>query len=148
MSSTITKTASANTARDAEIQRNQLFDKLSQQQTTRFSVSGPAYARVSQASPSIDGASAASSARLKEVQTQVEEVTKVMKHNVEMVMLRDEKLLGLLDKSEELEASSSRFARMAKRLKNKFWWQNAKTWFILAGVVIIVIGIIVLVVIL
>ena len=80
-----------------------------------------------------------------EVQTQVNEVTAIMKENVERVLLRDEKLNHLLDKSEELEQSSSRFSRLAKKLKSKFWWQNARTWFIVAGVVVVIVGVIVLI---
>ena len=110
--------------------------------STRLASASPADA------PKTTLAGSADNAKLRETQAQVEQVIGIMKHNVELVLIRDEKLTTLEGKSEDLLQSASKFERAATKLKRTFQWKNIKSALIMAGVVILVIGVVALVVVL
>eukprot|EP00047_Mylnosiga_fluctuans_P004843 m.236871 g.236871 ORF g.236871 m.236871 type:complete len:126 (+) comp13047_c0_seq1:44-421(+) len=86
--------------------------------------------------------------KLKETRKQVDDVVEVMKDNIRKAIDRDEKILVLEGKSEEILANATVFERVSRRLKRKFWWKNAKFTVTLAVVAGVVIATIVLVVVL
>lgn len=51
--------------------------------------------------------------------------------NVEKALARGEKLQVLVDKSEALSHSAGTFEKSSKRIRDVFWWRNAKTWLML-----------------
>ncbi|XP_063059321.1 vesicle-associated membrane protein 2 [Engraulis encrasicolus] len=83
-----------------------------------------------------------SNRRLQQTQAQVDEVVDIMRVNVDKVLERDQKLSELDDRADALQAGASQFETSAAKLKNKYWWKNAKMMIILG-----VIGVIVLIVI-
>lgn len=66
-----------------------------------------------------------------------------MTANVELVLARGERLEDLIDKSEDLESSSSQFRNHAKQVKRKMCCKNAK-WTII-GISTVVIAIIIII---
>ncbi|XP_046360291.2 vesicle-associated membrane protein 722-like [Haliotis rufescens] len=77
------------------------------------------------------------------LQNQVDEVKGVMSQNIEKVLERGDRLDDLMDKTEELEASSASFQKTARRIQKKYWWKNTKMTLILIAVVLVIIIIIV-----
>lgn len=49
-----------------------------------------------------------------------------MRVNVDKVLERDQKLSELDDRADALQAGASQFESSAAKLKNKYWWKNAK----------------------
>lgn len=49
-----------------------------------------------------------------------------MRVNVDKVLERDQKLSELDDRADALQAGASQFETSAAKLKNKYWWKNAK----------------------
>ncbi|XP_062596666.1 vesicle-associated membrane protein 8-like isoform X1 [Saccostrea cucullata] len=81
------------------------------------------------------------------LRSQVDDVKNVMTQNIERVLDRGERLENLIDKTEELEASSSQFQKTAKKIRKKYWWKNTKMMIII-GVVVFVILIVIVILIL
>ncbi len=52
-----------------------------------------------------------------------------MRVNVDKVLERDQKLSELDDRADALQAGASQFESSAAKLKNKYWWKNAKVRF-------------------
>ncbi|CAB1332906.1 unnamed protein product [Coregonus sp. 'balchen'] len=98
--------------------------------------------------PPADGAAPppnlTSNRRLQQTQAQVDEVVDIMRVNVDKVLERDQKLSELDDRADALQAGASQFETSAAKLKNKYWWKNAKMMIILglicAIVLIVIIG--------
>ncbi|XP_061659249.1 vesicle-associated membrane protein 2 isoform X3 [Syngnathoides biaculeatus] len=67
-----------------------------------------------------------SNRRLQQTQAQVDEVVDIMRVNVDKVLERDQKLSELDDRADALQAGASQFETSAAKLKNKYWWKNAK----------------------
>uniref|UniRef100_A0A8C1FAF8 Vesicle-associated membrane protein 1 n=1 Tax=Cyprinus carpio TaxID=7962 RepID=A0A8C1FAF8_CYPCA len=67
-----------------------------------------------------------SNRRLQQTQAQVDEVVDIMRVNVDKVLERDQKLSELDDRADALQAGASQFESSAAKLKNKYWWKNAK----------------------
>lgn len=84
--------------------------------------------------------------RLGNVQQQVDEVTHIMRKNVDYVLERDAKLNDLDDRAADLEVGASAFEKTAHQIKRKMWWKNVKMWIILIVVLIVIGGIIGLIV--
>lgn len=72
--------------------------------------------------------------RMNQQQAQVDEVTGIMKDNLEKVLERDCKLNELDERADALQDGASQFEKQAGKLKNKFWLQNLKSM-IMMGVV-------------
>jgi hypothetical protein len=53
-------------------------------------------------------------------------VVDIMRVNVDKVLERDQKLSELDDRADALQAGASQFETSAAKLKNKYWWKNAK----------------------
>lgn len=60
------------------------------------------------------------------VQKMVNEVKVVLAHNIDLVLVRGEKLEQLADKTEDLTFESERFVRTSRTLARKMRWQNCK----------------------
>ncbi|CAF1230733.1 unnamed protein product [Rotaria sp. Silwood1] len=85
-------------------------------------------------------------ASLQKLQGQVDEVTGVMKKNIQLELERGGKLDDLEYKSDMLNEGSRQFAIHSQKLKSKFWWKNCRMWVILGIVIAIIIAIIIVVV--
>ncbi|CAF2603552.1 unnamed protein product [Rotaria sp. Silwood2] len=86
--------------------------------------------------------------RLQNLQGQVDEVTGVMKKNIELELERSGKLDDLEYKSDVLNEGSRQFAIHSQKLKKKFWWKSCRMTIILGSVVAVIIIIIIVVVVL
>ena len=49
-----------------------------------------------------------------------------MRHNINAVLDREEKLVTLGNRAEALQEGASQFESSAGKLKRKMWWQNCK----------------------
>jgi len=81
---------------------------------------------------------------LSTLQSQVSEVTDVMKQNIDKVLDRGDKLDDLVDKSDYLQSGASNFKRTATKVNRKMMWRNKKMMIIIAIVVIIILTLIIL----
>ncbi|XP_058887382.1 vesicle-associated membrane protein 4-like [Acipenser ruthenus] len=81
--------------------------------------------------------------KIKQVQTQVDEVIDVMQENITKVIERGERLDDLQDKSESLSDNASAFSSRAKQLRRRMWWRECKMKAIVALVVVAILLIIV-----
>ncbi|XP_056597291.1 vesicle associated membrane protein 1a [Triplophysa dalaica] len=82
-----------------------------------------------------------SNRRLQQTQAQVDEVVDIMRVNVDKVLERDQKLSELDDRADALQAGASQFESSAAKLKNKYWWKNAKMMIIMGIIGVIMIGV-------
>ncbi|MBN3314950.1 MYOC protein, partial [Atractosteus spatula] len=64
--------------------------------------------------------------KIRQVQTQVDEVIDVMQENITKVIERGERLDELQDKSESLSDNASAFSSRAKQLHRRMWWRDCK----------------------
>lgn len=82
-----------------------------------------------------------SNKRLKEAQSQVNEVVGIMRVNVEKVLERDQKLSELDNRADALQQGASQFEQQANRLKRKYWWKNLKMMIIMGiiGVILLIV---------
>ncbi|XP_022249949.1 vesicle-associated membrane protein 7-like isoform X1 [Limulus polyphemus] len=81
---------------------------------------------------------------ISQLQSQVEQVKGIMTQNIEKVLERGDQIDVLLDKTSDLEASSSHFRSSARRVRQKMFCQNVKMWLILGFIGVVVITLIVL----
>ncbi|XP_035508646.1 vesicle-associated membrane protein 4 [Morone saxatilis] len=86
--------------------------------------------------------------KMKQVQSQVDEVIDVMQENISKVIERGERLDDLQDKSESLSDNASAFSSRAKQLHRRMWWRDMKMKVIIALVVVALLLIIIIPVIL
>uniref|UniRef100_A0A8C7TNB1 V-SNARE coiled-coil homology domain-containing protein n=1 Tax=Oncorhynchus mykiss TaxID=8022 RepID=A0A8C7TNB1_ONCMY len=64
--------------------------------------------------------------KIRQVQSQVDEVIDVMQENISKVIDRGERLEDLQDKSESLSDNASAFSSRAKQLHRRMWWRDMK----------------------
>ncbi|XP_051527802.1 vesicle-associated membrane protein 2-like [Myxocyprinus asiaticus] len=83
-----------------------------------------------------------SNRRLQQTQAQVDEVVDIMRVNVDKVLERDQKLSELDDRADALQAGASQFESSAAKLKNKYWWKNAKMMIIMGIIGVIMVGVV------
>uniref|UniRef100_A0A9J8A3Z8 Vesicle-associated membrane protein 4 n=1 Tax=Cyprinus carpio carpio TaxID=630221 RepID=A0A9J8A3Z8_CYPCA len=81
--------------------------------------------------------------KIRQVQSQVDEVIDVMQENISKVIERGERLDELQDKSESLSDNASAFSSRAKHLHRRMWWKDMKMKMIIALVVVILLLIII-----
>uniref|UniRef100_A0A672JI33 Vesicle-associated membrane protein 4 n=1 Tax=Salarias fasciatus TaxID=181472 RepID=A0A672JI33_SALFA len=74
--------------------------------------------------------------KIKQVQSQVDEVIDVMQENISKVIERGERLDDLQDKSESLSDNASAFSSRAKQLHRRMWWRDMKMKMIIALIVV------------
>ncbi|KAL2089358.1 hypothetical protein ACEWY4_014046 [Coilia grayii] len=86
--------------------------------------------------------------KIRQVQSQVDEVIDVMQENISKVIERGERLDDLQDKSESLSDNASAFSSRAKQLHRRMWWRDVKMKAVIALVVVILLVIIIVPVIL
>ena len=82
--------------------------------------------------------------KIAEIQEDVNALKVDMKKNINAMVKSVEDVEDLQNKSEQLKLESEDYKKNAKELKNITWWQNAKLWIIIIGVVLILVLIIVL----
>uniref|UniRef100_A0A2L2YPE7 Synaptobrevin-1 n=1 Tax=Parasteatoda tepidariorum TaxID=114398 RepID=A0A2L2YPE7_PARTP len=80
--------------------------------------------------------------RMEQQRAQIAEVTGILKKNVDLILLRDEKLSDLDDRADALNDEASEFGKQTGKLKRKYWWRNCKMLSIL-----IVIGLFIIIII-
>ncbi|UXI15889.1 hypothetical protein NH340_JMT01832 [Sarcoptes scabiei] len=76
----------------------------------------------------------ASSRRMQQTQAQVDEVTEIMRVNVEKVLERDAMISQLDERADALKEGAEMFEKQAGALKSKYWWKNMKMMLIMAGI--------------
>lgn len=70
------------------------------------------------------------------IRGQIDEVKGIMVQNIERVLERGEKIDLLVDKTEALNASASKFKKSAKRVSSVMWWKNCKMKIIIAVLIL------------
>lgn len=73
------------------------------------------------------------------VQNQVDELKSIMVKNIDQLAERGERLELLVDKTEDLNASSVTFKKTSRNLARSLWWKNVKIMVIIGVVLILVI---------
>jgi len=81
--------------------------------------------------------------RMQQTQAQVDEVTEIMRVNVEKVLERDAMISQLEERADALKEGAEMFEKQAGALKSKFWWKNLKMMLILGGVILIILIVII-----
>ena len=79
----------------------------------------------------------ASQRRMQQTQAQVDEVTEIMRVNVEKVLERDAMISQLDERADALKEGAEMFEKQAGALKSKYWWKNMKMILIMAGLGIV-----------
>ncbi|PAA55178.1 hypothetical protein BOX15_Mlig030620g2 [Macrostomum lignano] len=82
--------------------------------------------------------------QMNRLQRDVNDVTGIMRDNMNRVIERDANLNDLMARSDNLHESAVVFQRTSQRVSRKYWWQNTKMKIIIAVVVIVLIIIIVI----
>jgi hypothetical protein len=80
--------------------------------------------------------------RMQQTQAQVDEVTEIMRVNVEKVLERDAMISQLDERADALKEGAEMFEKQAGALKSKFWWKNMKMMIVM-GVLGLVGGLVV-----
>ncbi|CAG5867719.1 unnamed protein product [Menidia menidia] len=91
-----------------------------------------------------NAAAAGPSAKMDQVQSQVNEVKVILKDNINKVLERGDRLDELIGKTDDLQASADSFQRTSTRVARKYWWKNVKMMIIIGVVVLIVLILIIL----
>ncbi|XP_078588085.1 vesicle-associated membrane protein 3-like [Branchiostoma floridae x Branchiostoma japonicum] len=84
----------------------------------------------------------ASNKKMDKLQSEVDEVTGLLKDNVDKILQRGDKLERLEERSEDLNAHANRFKVVSTKLKKKYCWQNCKMTLILTGVILLFLAVI------
>ncbi|RWS25265.1 synaptobrevin-like protein 2 [Leptotrombidium deliense] len=72
--------------------------------------------------------------RMQQTQAQVDEVTEIMRVNVEKVLERDAMISQLDERADALKEGAEMFEKQAGALKSKYWWKNMKMIAVMVGV--------------
>lgn len=78
-------------------------------------------------------------------QREAEEVTVLMKNNVDKVFEREGKLANLEVRSEELKIMASDFQKTAQTVEHKTRWEKWRWYFICAAIVLVIVIIIIII---
>ncbi|CAF2866636.1 unnamed protein product [Rotaria sp. Silwood2] len=79
-----------------------------------------------------------SSGQFDQLQGQVNDVTQIMRNNIQLGIQRGANLDDLQIKAEDLNNYSQQFAFTAHEVHKKYWWQNVYMWILLIVVIIII----------
>ena len=82
--------------------------------------------------------------KIQQVQGELDEVTSIMRQNIEKAIERDAELGILEDKSEALVEGSLQFRSGATRLRRQMWWQDKKQLALIILVIVVILLIIIL----
>ena len=74
--------------------------------------------------------------KIRSVKEDLEDVTEMMRMNIESVVDRGEHLELLVDKSEGFSSQARAFQAQSKGLREALWWKNAKMMASLGGCVL------------
>lgn len=99
-------------------------------ETTGTETSGTGDNKTPQPNPQVQ----ASSRRMQQTQAQVDEVTEIMRVNVEKVLERDTMISQLDERADALKEGAEMFEKQAGALKSKYWWKNMKMMLIMGGI--------------
>lgn len=80
--------------------------------------------------------------RMQQTQAQVDEVTEIMRVNVEKVLERDAMISSLDERADALKEGAEMFEKQAGALKSKFWWKNAKMIIVMVVVGVVFAGVV------
>ncbi|KAG8457949.1 hypothetical protein KFE25_012015 [Diacronema lutheri] len=80
--------------------------------------------------------------RVGAVQAEVEQVSGIMKQNVQALVSQGEALHELSDKTDDLLSEARNFKKSSTDMKNALWWKDMQMKLIIGGVVFIVLLII------
>lgn len=80
--------------------------------------------------------------RMQQTQAQVDEVTEIMKMNVEKVLERDAMISQLDERADALQEGAEMFEKQAGALKSKFWWKNMKMMIVMVVIGLVCAGVI------
>jgi hypothetical protein len=80
--------------------------------------------------------------RMQQTQAQVNEVTEIMRVNVEKVLERDAMISQLDERADALKEGAEMFEKQAGALKSKFWWKNAKMIIVMVVVGVVFAGVV------
>lgn len=80
--------------------------------------------------------------KLRRVQFQVDEVSNIMKDNIEKIMERGERLEDLEEKSDSLATNADQFWSTAKKMQSRMWWRNMRVKVLLVLVILAILLII------
>jgi len=75
--------------------------------------------------------------RMQQTQAQVDEVTEIMRVNVEKVLERDAMISQLDERADALKEGAEMFEKQAGALKSKFWWKNLKMMIVMAVIALV-----------
>ena len=84
-------------------------------------------------------ASKGSQEKISKLQKETDEVTNVMRGNVDQMLARGESMQDLSKQTENLQTSSQAFASKAAAVKKKLWWKNFRTILIVAMIVLLIV---------
>ena len=79
-----------------------------------------------------------------DVQKQVDEVTGVMRENIDVALQNQTKAEDLVDKTEQLSSDADQFKKQSKSLKKRMWWQDKKLLLIIIGMVVVILLLIII----
>eukprot|EP00658_Telonema_sp_P-2_P011044 TRINITY_DN141_c0_g1_i4.p1 TRINITY_DN141_c0_g1~~TRINITY_DN141_c0_g1_i4.p1 ORF type:complete len:312 (+),score=86.38 TRINITY_DN141_c0_g1_i4:139-936(+) len=82
-------------------------------------------------------------AKDKAYDARIKEVTALALENIELQLVRQDKIEYTEDLSSSLVKASENMAKSSKDLKNKYCWENAKCWIGIAVIVVIIIAVLV-----
>lgn len=82
---------------------------------------------------------------LGKLESRVDEVTNIMRDNIDKVVHRGEALDDIYDRSEQLAINSTDFRQSSTKLRRKLLWRNIKLWVILILIILVIISIIVVI---
>lgn len=80
--------------------------------------------------------------RMQQTQAQVDEVTEIMRVNVEKVLERDAMISQLDERADALKEGAEMFEKQAGALKSKFWWKNMKMIIVMVIVGVVFAGVV------
>ncbi|XP_076765930.1 vesicle-associated membrane protein 3 isoform X2 [Xylocopa sonorina] len=89
--------------------------------------------------PSTSATEAKTDGKMDSVRLQIQEVTEVMRDNVQKVMERGERLEDLQEASDRLNVTGNEFRATAKKAQQRAWLQNFKTRIVLIAVTVTVV---------
>jgi len=77
------------------------------------------------------------------VKSQIDSVKEAMIENIDRILERGEKIELLVDKTDDLNSESFKFVRNTTKLRNHIWYSNLRVYLLIAGVVLVITGIII-----
>ena len=80
---------------------------------------------------------------LRQLESKVEDVTGIMRKNIDKAIHRGETLNDLNERSEYLADSSTEFRQSATKLKRRLFWKSIKRWAIVIIILLVIVGIII-----